>query len=106
MTERAAGSAAAGRGQATEAASSALIDELCLRLADMAGRGVLLAQGALSPRKTSWLLDEISHDLGQADRLIERWRAEHAGRAARAPRPDSPASRADGAAEPAEPRGG
>ena len=54
-----------------EPGPEALVDGLCQALADAAGRGLLLASGPLSRRKTDWLLSQLAEELRQAGRLVE-----------------------------------
>lgn len=42
------------------------IADLCLRLAEVAARGTVLASGPLTPRKRRWLLTELAADLAAA----------------------------------------
>jgi hypothetical protein len=45
------------------------IADLCLRLAEVAARGTVLAAGPLAPRKQRWLLAELAADLAAAAAL-------------------------------------
>ncbi len=58
----------------TSSESEPLVDGLCRALADAAARGLLLASGPLSRRKTQWLLSELTSELRQAERLVEALR--------------------------------
>jgi hypothetical protein len=49
-----------------------LLDALALSLADAVHQGVILTSGPLSRRKTDWLLSQLSKELGQAARLVEK----------------------------------
>jgi len=68
--------------------SEPLIDPLCRAIANAAGRGLLLASGPLSSRKTDWLLGEIASELREAQSLVEALRQANAASVAETTEPN------------------